>query len=107
MRSAKRDILYCKCIFTPVFSIMMVGRVLQAIGNIGSFGIANLMSGLPLIIGIVYASSLLTSLRTVAGSIGSAAFVAIMSAVAISSEASYGAGHLCMGCNINGESTRK
>ncbi|MGN1166459.1 MAG: DHA2 family efflux MFS transporter permease subunit [Lachnospiraceae bacterium] len=37
------------------------------------------------------ASSLLTSLRTVAGSIGSAVFVAIMSAVAISSEKSYGA----------------
>lgn len=46
------------------------------------------------------ASSLLTSLRTVAGSIGSAVFVAIMSAVAISSKASYGAGASMHGVNI-------
>ncbi|MGN0484419.1 MAG: hypothetical protein ACI4HI_12800 [Lachnospiraceae bacterium] len=46
------------------------------------------------------ASSLLTSLRTVAGSIGSAVFVAIMSAVAVSSEKSYGAAASMHGVNI-------
>lgn len=46
------------------------------------------------------ASSLLTSLRTVAGSIGSAVFVAIMSAVTISSESRYGAAASMHGVNI-------
>ena len=46
------------------------------------------------------ASSLLTSLRTVAGSIGSAVFVAIMSAVAISSEGNYGSAASMHGVNI-------
>lgn len=46
------------------------------------------------------ASSLLTSLRTVAGSIGSAVFVAIMSAVAISSESNYGSAASIHGVNI-------
>lgn len=46
------------------------------------------------------ASSLLTSLRTVAGSIGSAVFVAIMSAVAISSESNYGSLASMHGVNI-------
>lgn len=46
------------------------------------------------------ASSLLTSLRTVAGSIGSAVFVAIMSAVTISSERSYGEAAAMRGVNI-------
>lgn len=47
------------------------------------------------------ASSLLTSLRTVAGSIGSAVFVAIMSSVAISSAASYGIAAPMHGINIS------
>ena len=46
------------------------------------------------------ASSLLTSLRTVAGSIGSAVFVAIMSAVAISSESNYGSAASMHGVNV-------
>lgn len=46
------------------------------------------------------ASSLLTSLRTVAGSIGSAVFVAIMSVVAISSESNYGSAASMHGVNI-------
>ncbi|MGM9631394.1 DHA2 family efflux MFS transporter permease subunit [Butyricicoccus sp.] len=46
------------------------------------------------------ASSLLTSLRTVAGSIGSAVFVAIMSAVAVSSETNYGTAAAMHGVNI-------
>lgn len=46
------------------------------------------------------ASTLLTSLRTVAGSIGSAVFVAIMSAVALSSKTTYGASASIHGVNI-------
>lgn len=46
------------------------------------------------------ASSLLTSLRTVAGSIGSAVFVAIMTAAAVSSESRYGAAAPMHGVNI-------
>lgn len=46
------------------------------------------------------ASTLLTSLRTVAGSIGSAVFVAIMSVVAASSEATYGNAASMHGVNI-------
>ena len=46
------------------------------------------------------ASSLLTSLRTVAGSIGSAVFVAIMSVVAVSSETTYGDAASMHGVNI-------
>lgn len=46
------------------------------------------------------ASTLLTSLRTVAGSIGSAVFVAIMSAAAISSEAALGDAAPMCGINI-------
>lgn len=46
------------------------------------------------------ASSLLTSLRTVAGSIGSAVFVAIMSAVAVSSETNYGTAAAMHGVNV-------
>lgn len=46
------------------------------------------------------ASTLLTSLRTVAGSIGSAVFVAIMSAVSISSKAAYGNAAAMHGVNV-------
>ncbi|MGN0350626.1 MAG: DHA2 family efflux MFS transporter permease subunit [Roseburia sp.] len=46
------------------------------------------------------ASSLLTSLRTVAGSIGSAVFVAIMSVVATSSKRNDGAGASMHGVNV-------
>lgn len=46
------------------------------------------------------ASTLLTSLRTVAGSIGSAVFVAIMSAVAVSSKSIYGDAASMRGVNI-------
>lgn len=46
------------------------------------------------------ASTLLTSLRTVAGSIGSAVFVAIMSAVSISSKAVYGNAAAMHGVNV-------
>ena len=46
------------------------------------------------------ASTLLTAVRTVAGSIGSAVFVAIMSAVAVSSEAVYGSAASMRGVNI-------
>ena len=46
------------------------------------------------------ASTLLTSLRTVAGSIGSAVFVAIMSAVAVSSKSVYGDAASMHGVNI-------
>ena len=46
------------------------------------------------------ASTLLTALRTVAGSIGSAVFVAIMSAVAISSQAAYGDAASMRGVNM-------
>ena len=46
------------------------------------------------------ASTLLTALRTVAGSIGSAVFVAIMSAVAVSSKAAYGDAASMRGVNI-------
>lgn len=46
------------------------------------------------------ASSLLTSLRTVAGSIGSAVFVAIMSAAAVSAERMYGAAAPMHGVNV-------
>ncbi|MDO4168190.1 MAG: DHA2 family efflux MFS transporter permease subunit [Eubacteriales bacterium] len=46
------------------------------------------------------ASTLLTSLRTVAGSIGSAVFVAIMSAVAVSSQSAYGNAAPMRGVNI-------
>lgn len=46
------------------------------------------------------ASTLLTSLRTVAGSIGSAVFVAIMSAAAASSQAVYGDAAAMHGVNI-------
>lgn len=46
------------------------------------------------------ASSLLTSLRTVAGSIGSAVFVGIMTAVSASSAAAYGDAALMHGMNV-------
>lgn len=46
------------------------------------------------------ASTLLTSLRTVSGSIGSAVFVAIMSAVAASSQTAYGEAAAIRGVNI-------
>lgn len=46
------------------------------------------------------ASTLLTSLRTVAGSIGSAVFVAVMSAVAVSCKAAYGNAASMHGVNI-------
>lgn len=46
------------------------------------------------------ASTLLTSLRTVAGSIGSAVFVAIMSVVAVSSKTDYGEAASMHGVNI-------
>lgn len=46
------------------------------------------------------ASTLLTSLRTVAGSIGSAVFVAIMSVVTVSSKTSYGDTASMHGVNI-------
>lgn len=46
------------------------------------------------------ASTLLTALRTVAGSIGSAVFVAVMSAVSISSQASYGNAAAMHGVNV-------
>lgn len=46
------------------------------------------------------ASSLLTSLRTVAGSIGAAVFVGIMSAVTTSSTASYGKNAALHGLNV-------
>lgn len=46
------------------------------------------------------ASSLLTSLRTVAGSIGSAVFVGIMTAVSAGSTASYGDAALMHGMNV-------
>lgn len=46
------------------------------------------------------ASTLLTSLRTVAGSIGSAVFVAIMSVVAVSSETAYGNAASMHGVNV-------
>lgn len=49
---------------------------------------------------IADASTLLTALRTVAGSIGSAVFVATMSVVAISSQASYGNAASMRGVNI-------
>lgn len=47
------------------------------------------------------ASSLLTSFRTIAGSIGSAVFVGIMTAVSASSEAAYGDGALMHGMNVS------
>lgn len=47
------------------------------------------------------ASSLLTSFRTIAGSIGSAVFVGIMTAVGASSAASYGEGALMHGMNVS------
>lgn len=47
------------------------------------------------------ASSLLTSLRTIAGSIGSAVFVGIMTTVSISSAADYGDNALMHGMNIS------
>ncbi|CBK76032.1 hypothetical protein CLS_01510 [[Clostridium] cf. saccharolyticum K10] len=46
------------------------------------------------------ASSLLTSFRTIAGSIGSAVFVGIMTAVSEGSAAAYGEGALMHGMNI-------
>lgn len=46
------------------------------------------------------ASSLLTSFRTIAGSIGSALFVGIMTAVSAASESSFGDGALMHGMNI-------
>lgn len=45
-------------------------------------------------------SSLLTSFRTIAGSIGSAVFVGIMTAVSASSAASYRDGALMHGMNV-------
>ena len=45
-------------------------------------------------------SSLLTSFRTIAGSIGSAVFVGIMTAVSEGSAAAYGEGALMHGMNI-------
>ncbi|MBW3082948.1 DHA2 family efflux MFS transporter permease subunit [Bifidobacterium phasiani] len=47
------------------------------------------------------ASSLLTSLRTIAGSIGSAVFVGVMTAVAASSAERYGDGALMYGMNVS------
>lgn len=47
------------------------------------------------------ASSLLTSLRTIAGSIGSAVFVGVMTAVAASSAERYGDGALMHGMNVS------
>lgn len=47
------------------------------------------------------ASSLLTSFRTIAGSIGSAVFVGIMTAVSASSEAVYGDNALIHGMNVS------
>ena len=46
------------------------------------------------------ASSLLTSLRTVAGSIGSAVFVAVMASAALSAESRYGSAASMHGVNI-------
>ena len=47
------------------------------------------------------ASSLLTSLRTIAGSIGSAVFVGIMTLVSERSAASYGSNALIHGMNVS------
>ena len=47
------------------------------------------------------ASSLLTSFRTIAGSVGSALFVGIMTAVSAASEAAYGDRALIHGMNIS------
>ena len=47
------------------------------------------------------ASSLLTSLRTIAGSIGSAVFVGIMTAVSAASAAVYGVNALMHGMNVS------
>lgn len=47
------------------------------------------------------ASSLLTSFRTIAGSIGSAVFVGIMTAVSAASAATYGDGALMHGMNVS------
>ena len=47
------------------------------------------------------ASSLLTSFRTIAGSIGSAVFVGIMTAVSAGSGAAYGDGALMHGMNVS------
>lgn len=46
-------------------------------------------------------SSLLTSLRTIAGSIGSAVFVGIMTAVSAASADVYGDGALMHGMNVS------
>ena len=94
-------------IFSRNFGFMMLGRVLQACGN----GV--LMSAAQVIILTIYpaekkgsmmgtssvspqkvadASSFLTSLHTVAGSIGSAVFVGIMTIVGDRSAAAYGDG---------------
>lgn len=103
-------------IFSRNFGFMMLGRVLQACGN----GV--LMSAAQVIILTIYpaekkgsmmgtssvspqkvadASSLLTSLRTVAGSIGSAVFVGIMTMVGDRSAAAYGDGALMHGMNVS------
>ena len=47
------------------------------------------------------ASSLLTSFRTIAGSVGSALFVGIITAVSAASEAAYGDRALIHGMNIS------
>ena len=47
------------------------------------------------------ASSLLTSFRTIAGSVGSALFVGIMTAVSATSEAAYGDRALIHGMNVS------
>ena len=92
--------MYFLTLSTPLW----VGAVLNVIRNIA---IGSLM--MPLLTWgttsihikkVADASSLLTSFRTVAGSIGSALFVGIMTAVSESSAASYGDRALMHGMNI-------
>ncbi len=71
-------------ILTKNFVVMMVGRCLQAGGA-----------------AVLQASSLLTSLRTIAGSIGAAVFVGIMTMVSDGASASYGSAAPMHGMNVS------
>lgn len=90
--------------FLTMDSPLWIATVLNVIRNISigslmmpllTWGTSNVASKK-----VADASSLLTSFRTIAGSIGSALFVGIMTAVSDSSAAAYGDGALMHGMNI-------
>lgn len=93
-----------------VESIFAFGGITLGAGNITAYGVVSVQAGLPLLTWgtsnvdpgrVADASSLLTSFRTIAGSIGSAVFVGIMNIVSESSKGAYGGSSLMHGMNVS------